>query len=105
MVNGFRLSLRRISQMRNCLRREELPGSRTSLTVMFGRLSVVLALLFCSVTASGQAQVAAQPASETPAAPVSAPIEALSRPRATVEMLFELATNVVCTENVTHEFV
>ena len=46
--------------MRNRFRREELPGSRTSLTVMFGRLPVVsVALLFCSVTASGQAQVAA----------------------------------------------
>ena len=63
--------------MRNRLGREELPGSRTSLTVMFERLSVVfsVALLFCSitVTASGQAQVAAQPASETPATSVSPP--------------------------------
>jgi hypothetical protein len=74
---------------------------------MFGRLSVVfsVALLFCSVPASGQAQVAAQPASETPAAPVSPPMEALSRARATVEKFFEQATNVVCMENVTQAVV
>ena len=89
--------------MRNRFRREELPSSRTSLTVMFGWLSV--ALLFCTVTASGQAQVAAQPASETPAAPVSPPMEALSRARATVEKFFEQATNVVCMENVTQAVV
>jgi hypothetical protein len=93
--------------MRNRFRLEELPGSRTSLTVMFGRLSVVfsVALLFCTVTASGQAQVAAQPASEMPAAPVSPPMEALSRARATVEKFFEQATNVVCMENVTQAVV
>ena len=93
--------------MRNRFRREKLPGTRTSLTVMLGRLSVVcsVALLFWSVTASGQAQVAAQPASETPAAPVSPPMEALSRARATVEKFFEQATNVVCTENVTQAVV
>jgi len=95
--------------MRNRLGREELPGSRTSLTVMFERLSVVfsVALLFCSitVTASGQAQVAAQPASETPATSVSPPMEALSRARATVEKFFEQATNVVCMENVTQAVV
>ena len=93
--------------MRNRFRREKLPGTRTSLTVMLGRLSVVcsVALLFWSVTASGQAQVAAQPASETPAAPVSPPMEALSRARATVEKFFEQATNVVCMENVTQAVV
>lgn len=92
--------------MRNRFRDEQLPGSRTSLTVMLG-LSVVFsaALLYCSVPASGQAQVGAQPASEMPAAPVSPPMEALSRARATVEKFFEQATNVVCMENVTQAVV
>jgi len=93
--------------MRNHLRREELPGSRTPLTAALGRLRFVfsVAMLFCCVTASGQAQLAAQPAAETAGAPVSAPMAALSRARATVEKFFEQAANVVCTENVTQAVV
>jgi len=74
---------------------------------MFGRLSVVfsVALLFSCSAASGQAPLAAQPASETAGAPVSPSMAALSRARATVEKFFEQAANVVCTENVTQAVV
>src|SRR5256886_7804195 len=50
----------------------------------------------CSSDLSG-----AQPAGEAAAPPVSPPMAALSRARATVEKFFEQAANVVCTENVT----
>ncbi|PYU69007.1 MAG: hypothetical protein DMG52_29990, partial [Acidobacteria bacterium] len=92
--------------MRN-LRRQDLLGSRTPLTVIFGLLSAVfaVALLFCCGAAFGQAQSDAQPAAETAAPPVSPPMAALSRARATVEKFFEQAANVVCTENVTQALV
>jgi hypothetical protein len=92
--------------MRN-LRREELPGSRTPLTVMFGQLSSIfaVAILSCCGTAFGQAPPAAQPSSETSAASVSPAMEALMRARKTVEKYFEQAANVVCTENVTQAVV
>jgi hypothetical protein len=92
--------------MRN-LRREELPGSRTPLTVMFGQLAAIfaVAMLFSCGTAFGQAPPAAQPAPETAAAPSSPSMDALLRARKTVEKYFEQAANVVCTENVTQAVV
>jgi len=93
--------------MRNHLRREGLLASLAPLTVMLGRLAVVFSvpLLFSCGAAYGQTQLAAKPASETAGAPVSPPLAALSRARATVEKFFEQAANVVCTENVTQAVV
>jgi hypothetical protein len=92
--------------MRN-LRRQDLPGSRTPLTAMSGRLSAIFAVaLLCSCGAAFcQAQSVAQPFAEMAAPPVSPPMAALSRARATVEKFFEQAANVVCTENVTQALV
>jgi hypothetical protein len=89
------------------LRRELLPGSRTSPTALNRRLSAVfsVALLLCCGAAFGQAQPGPQQATEMSASAGSPAIDALLRARKTVEKYFEQAANVVCTENVTQAMV
>ena len=89
------------------LRREELPGFRTPLTLKFGQVSAVFAaaLLCCCGAAFGQAPAGPQPAMEISASATSPAMDPLMRARKTVEKYFEQAANVVCTENVTQAVV
>jgi len=89
------------------LARKLLLGSRASLAVLMGQLSVVFsaALLFSCGPAFGQAQAGPQPATEMSASAGSPVMDALLRARKTVEKYFEQAANVVCTENVTQAVV
>jgi len=58
-------------------------------------------LLLCVRPACGQAPLAAQPAADAAALPVSPQMAAFLHARKSVEKFFEQSSNVVCTENVT----
>jgi hypothetical protein len=70
------------------------------------RFAVLVAALFLfRAAAFGQMAPGAQPQPPAPVPPASSEMEALMRARKTVELYFEQAANVVCTESVTQAVV